>query len=150
MHLKAITPKNVGQSVDASLHWLRNQCDQNWFLLFDNADDVHLALQKFFPPCAFGNILITTRNAGLCLVATKDSHEEVKGMDPEDAKNVLLLRSQVEKTEKNQVLAAEIVKVSPLVCGLKKYISTNAQCRNYITLLWQSLRQVPLFAATHP
>jgi hypothetical protein len=119
MHLKAITPENVEQSVYASLYWLRNLCDQNWCLLFDNADDVHLPLQKFFPSCASGNILVTTRNAGLRLVVTQDSYEEVKRMDPEDAKNVLLLRSQVEKTEESHILAAEIVKVSHYAFGLE-------------------------------
>jgi hypothetical protein len=149
MHLKAMTPENVEQSIDASLHWLKNQCDQNWFLLFDNADEVHLPLQKFFPPCAFGNILVTTRNPGLRLVTTKDSYEEVKGMDPEDAKNLLLLRSQVEETEKNKVLAAQIVKVPYHVFWLRRHSLAETHCRNCIILFWQSLRQVPSFAAAH-
>jgi hypothetical protein len=116
MHLEAITPQNVEQSVDASLCWLRNQPDRNWVLLFDNADDVYLKLKTFFPPCAFGNILVTTRNRELRHLAAKGSHENVAGMDYEDAKNLLLLRSQVEETDKNKVIAAQIVQVSSLIC----------------------------------
>jgi hypothetical protein len=86
MDLMAITPGNVEQSVDASLRWLTNQRDGRWLLFFDNADDVHLKLKKFFPPCASGNILVTTRNRELRHYAAKGSDENVTGMDHEDAK----------------------------------------------------------------
>ena len=119
--LQGLTPGNIEESVDASLHWLSNQHNRNWLLFFDNADDVHLRLKTFFPSCAFGNILVTTRNQELCLLAVKGSDQKVTEMDHEDAKNLLLHCSQVEETENNKVLAAQIVQVS---CSLFSFEST--------------------------
>ena len=111
MDLKAITPGNHGQSVDASLRWLVNQRHGQWLLFFDNADEVDLNLKKFFPPCASGNILVTTRNQALRCYTTKDSDQNVTGMDRKDATNLLLRLSQAEETDENEELAAQIVQV---------------------------------------
>ena len=115
MDLKAITPGNVEQSVDASLRWLVNQRDGRWMLFFDNADDVNLKLKKFFPPCASGNILVTTRNRELRHYATKGSDQHVTGMDHEDATNLLLHLSQAEETDENKGVAAQIVQVFSII-----------------------------------
>ena len=106
-----ITPGIAEPSVNASLRWLENQRDRRWLLFFDNADDVHLSLKKFFPPCAYGNILVTTRNRDLRHYATKGSDQNVTGMVPEDATLLLLHLSQAEETDENKVLAAQIVQV---------------------------------------
>ena len=111
MDLMAITPGVAEQSVNASLRWLANQRDGHWLLCFDNADDVHLNLKKFFPPCAYGNILVTTRNRDLRHYATKGSDQNVTGMEHEDATLLLLHLSQAEETDENKVLAAQIVQV---------------------------------------
>jgi hypothetical protein len=111
MDLKTITPGHAEQSVQASLRWLANQSNGEWILLFDNADDVDLNLNTFFPPCASGNILITTRNRELRHYATNDSVQNVTSMEPDDAAQLLLHLSQAEETDENQILAAEIVKV---------------------------------------
>jgi hypothetical protein len=97
--------------VDACLHWLASQHGQNWLLFFDNADNVQLDLAAFFPACRFGNILITTRNPHLSIHADVDGDAKVTGMDPEDAKYLLLLISRSEKTDENEKLAELIVKV---------------------------------------
>ena len=115
MDLKAITPGNVEQSVDASLRWLVTQRDERWMLFFDNADDVDLKLKKFLPPCASGNILVTTRNRELRHYATKDSDQNVTGMDHEDATNLLLHLSQAEETDENKGVAAQIVQVFSII-----------------------------------
>jgi len=114
MDIMAITPGNVENSVDASLRWLTKQHDGHWLLFFDNADDVQLRLKKFFPACASGNVLVTTRNQELRHYATRtcrSSDENVMGMDSEDATTLLLHLSQAEETEENKVLAAQIVQV---------------------------------------
>src|SRR4051812_8385338 len=72
--LMTIAPGNIEESADASLRWLARQRNGNWILVFDNADDVKLGLQNFFPPCASGNILVTTRNPELRVHAGKDAH----------------------------------------------------------------------------
>ena len=111
MDLKAIRPENAQaeQSVDGILRWLANQQLGEWLLFFDNADDVNLNLNKFFPPCTSGNILVTTRNRELRQLEGSD--ENVKGMDDEDATNLLLRLSRAEETDENKALAAQIVQV---------------------------------------
>jgi hypothetical protein len=113
MDLMAITPVGIVEpSVNASLRWLANQRDGQWLLFFDNADDVHLTLKQYFPPCAYGNILVTTRNRELRhYAAAKGSDQNVTGMDHEDAALLLLHLSQVEETDENKVHAAQIVQV---------------------------------------
>jgi len=126
MDFKAITPGTAEQSVDSSLHWLANQQNGNWLLLFNNADDVHLKLKKFFPPSASGNILVTTRNRELCHYAAKGWDEKVTGMDHEDAKTLLLHLSQVEETDENKVLAAQIVQVFFHFFGLRNDVKLGS------------------------
>ena len=97
--------------MDASLRWLASQADRNWLLIFDNADNVELKLKKFFPSCSSGNILITTRNRELRHYTAKDADADVKGMDLEDAKNLLLVQARAERSEENITLAEAIVQV---------------------------------------
>ena len=100
--------------MDGVLQWLAGQIDGNWLLYFDNADDVNLKLKKFFPPCGSGNILVTTRNRELRHHTAKDADENVKGMDPNDAINLLLHQARAERNEDNIALTEAIVKVSSL------------------------------------
>jgi hypothetical protein len=107
----SMTPTYIEESVGACQRWLASQHGQNWLLFFDNADDVQLNLGAFFPPCRFGNILVTTRNPHLTIHAHEDGNAKITGMDPEDAKYLLLSMSQSEKNNKNEKLAEVIVKV---------------------------------------
>ena len=100
----------------ACQHWLASQSGQNWLLFFDNADNVQLDLAAFFPSCRFGNILVTTRNQHLSIHAGEDGDAKVTGMDPEDAKYLLLSMSQSEKTHESEKLAKLIVKVLLRIC----------------------------------
>ena len=97
--------------MEASLHWLASQTDRNWLLVFDNADDVDLKLKRFFPSCPFGNILITTRNRELRHYTDKDADVNVKGMDLNDAKKLLLVQARAESNAVNNALAETIVLV---------------------------------------
>ena len=110
--LEAIAPGNAKRSVDASLRWLASQTDGNWLLVFDNADNIDLKLNKFFPLCSSGNILITTRNRELRHYTAKEADAEVKGMDLEDAKNLLLVQARAESNVGNNALAETIVLVN--------------------------------------
>jgi hypothetical protein len=144
------TPTYIEKSVDACLHWLASQPGQNWLLFFDNADDVHLNLAAFFPACRFGNILVTTRNQHLSIHAGEGGDAKVTGMDPEDAKYLLLSVSRTEKKKENEKLAELIVKVLFMICFLDKYSQTNRGYRSYIVLHWLSLKlQVSFIAALH-
>ena len=127
MDLKGIRPENpqVEQSVDGILRWLANQQPGEWLLFFDNADDIHLKLKKFFPSCASGNILVTTRNRELRLCTAEGSDQKVTGMDDEDATNLLLRLSQVEETDENKVLAAQIVQVFSFFSCAEKWLNSS-------------------------
>ena len=109
--LEAITPGDGKGTVDGSLRWLASQTDGNWLLVFDNANNVDLKLKQFFPSCSSGNILITTRNRELRHYAAKDADADVKAMDLEDAKNLLLVQARVESSIGNNALAEAIVQV---------------------------------------
>ncbi|KAJ7292146.1 hypothetical protein C8J57DRAFT_1458652 [Mycena rebaudengoi] len=103
--LKIIAPAVVGGSAEASLHWLASK-QEEWLLLFDNADDVQLDISKFFPHCTFGNILITTRNQELCIHASAGSR--VSDMEAEDAKDLLLQLAYQDRSDKQEKLSSEV------------------------------------------
>jgi len=111
MDLEAIIPGSAKGAVNASLRWLASQTDGNWLLVFDNADNVDLKLKKYFPSCSFGNILITTRNRELRHYSAKDADAGVKGMDLDDAKNLLLVQARAQSNVENDALAEAIVQV---------------------------------------
>ena len=117
MDLKGIGPENAQDehSVDGILCWLANQRPGEWLLFFDNADDVGLQLNRFFPPSISGNILITTRNRDLRQLEGSD--QNVTGMDEEDATNLVLRLSREEETDENKILAAQIVQVCSFFFG---------------------------------
>jgi len=112
--------------VDASLRWLASQADRNWLLIFDNADNVELKLKKFFPSCSSGNILITTRNRELRHYTAKDADADVKGMDLEDAKNLLLVQARADRSDENITLAEAIVQVGTFIFFLNRDFCANA------------------------
>ncbi|KAJ7251633.1 hypothetical protein C8J57DRAFT_1352189 [Mycena rebaudengoi] len=66
--LKNIAVIKAGSSSQDALRWLASQ-QNDWLLFFDNADDPKINLNPFFPQCKHGNILITSRNPGLCVYA---------------------------------------------------------------------------------
>jgi hypothetical protein len=78
----------IGKTAADALKWLSHQHKQ-WLLVFDNADDLEINLQDWFPSCKHGNILITSRNPECCIHAP-DSNYEVSGMKPEEASHLLL------------------------------------------------------------
>ncbi|KAJ7441916.1 P-loop containing nucleoside triphosphate hydrolase protein [Mycena galericulata] len=99
--------KNAGTSGQDALRWLSSTPSQ-WLLFFDNADDPKIDLNQYFPKCSHGNILITSRNPGLCVYA--GAHSLVSDMEESDA-IVLLLTSAVQDiTLKNKEISAKIVK----------------------------------------
>jgi hypothetical protein len=100
--------KCAGQSSKDGLTWLAGKVDE-WLLFFDNADDPSINLNDFVPQCDHGNIIITSRNPGLCVYA--GSHSLVSDMEEDDAVALLLRGAIQENSPKNQELAIKIVKV---------------------------------------
>ncbi|KAJ7017488.1 hypothetical protein C8F04DRAFT_1200404 [Mycena alexandri] len=102
--------KFVGDSAQDALTWLQSK-HGNWLLFFDNADDPKINLNKFFPQCNHGNIIITSRNPGL---RTYGDHSPVSDMEDKDATTLLLQSAAKESSEENVQAAAAIVKVRDL------------------------------------
>ncbi|KAJ7814488.1 hypothetical protein B0H13DRAFT_1664770, partial [Mycena leptocephala] len=127
--------KNAGDSLQEGLLWLISQI-QAWLLVFDNADDPSINLQDFIPECDHGNIIITSRNPGLCVYA--GSEALVSDMEEEDAV-ALLLKSAVQRvTATTEQIATEIVKALyylPLaIVQAGAFISKSRNLGNYLEL----------------
>jgi hypothetical protein len=107
--LKSIaTAKTAGSTAQDALQWLKTTHEE-WLLFFDNADDPKINLNKFFPQCNHGNILITSRNPSLRVYA--GSHSTVSDMEEADAVELLLKSAAEDLTLENRMIAAEIVEV---------------------------------------
>ncbi|KAJ7765954.1 hypothetical protein DFH07DRAFT_938853 [Mycena maculata] len=99
--------KNVGDTPQDALKWLASK-HHDWLLFFDNADDPKINLNSYFPQCSHGNIVITSRNPGLCVHA--GLHSLVSDMEEVDAVELLLKSAAQETTLANKEIAFEIVK----------------------------------------
>ncbi|KAJ6545995.1 P-loop containing nucleoside triphosphate hydrolase protein [Mycena vulgaris] len=99
--------RNAGSTAQEGLEWLSSR-PAEWLLFFDNADDPRINLNKFFPHCKHGNILITSRNPRLRAYA--GSYSPVSDMEEPDAVALLLKSCAEEITARNKKLATDIVK----------------------------------------
>ncbi|KAJ7115212.1 P-loop containing nucleoside triphosphate hydrolase protein, partial [Mycena epipterygia] len=127
--------KSIGDSSQEALQWLRSK-QEEWLLFFDNADDPKLNLNNYFPQCTHGNILITSRNPGLCVYAS--SNFPVGDMEETDAVDLLLRSAAKEITESNKVTSAQIVKTLhylPLaIIQAGAFISKSGNLGSYLAL----------------
>ncbi|KAJ3829321.1 hypothetical protein F5880DRAFT_1470818 [Lentinula raphanica] len=71
----------------AGLHWLHTH-EKNWLIIIDNADDPKIDFKEYLPSCVHGNIIITSRNPELQVIATQS--EELQDLLPEEAMFLLL------------------------------------------------------------
>ncbi|KAJ7703586.1 P-loop containing nucleoside triphosphate hydrolase protein, partial [Mycena rosella] len=129
------TTKGVGDSFQDALQWLNSKPDE-WLLFFDNADDPKIDLNKYFPQCNHGNIIMTSRNPGLRVYA--GSHSAVSDMEESDAVDLLLHSAAQDTTDPNKAIAAEIVKVLcylPLaIIQAGAFISKSGRLDGYLAL----------------
>ncbi|KAJ7144353.1 hypothetical protein C8R44DRAFT_725297 [Mycena epipterygia] len=138
--LKAIANiKGVGESSQDALQWLRSKQDE-WLLFFDNADDPKIDLNSYFPQCNHGNILITSRNPGLCVYA--GSHSPVSDMEEANAVDLLLRSAAQDITDSNKATATQIVKMLyhlPLaIIQAGAFISKSGDLDSYLSLYEQN------------
>ncbi|KAF7347055.1 Nephrocystin-3 [Mycena venus] len=106
--------KKFGDSPQDGLLWLTSKAEE-WLLVFDNADDPSIDLNDFIPQCTYGNIIITSRNPGLCVYA--GSHSAVSDIEEEDAVTLLLKSAAQKATIGTEKIATEIIKVRQLSFG---------------------------------
>jgi hypothetical protein len=105
--------KGAGESLKDALGWLSRK-QEEWLLLYDNADDTTLNLHNYFPHCSHGNILITSRNRDTHHYAPSlKSNCKVSDLTPEDAKALLLRMAGMMdgQSKETEMLATIIVKV---------------------------------------
>ncbi|KAK7039318.1 FabD/lysophospholipase-like protein [Favolaschia claudopus] len=137
--LKLLAPMGSEDTAHQGLQWLASQ-QSEWLLLFDNADDPKLDIGKFFPPCSFGNILITTRNPEVCQHAELCLNGQVfrvSDLDVKDAKNLLLkLVGTKAQAPNKEELATAIVKelhcFALAVAQAGGYIYTCSKLTSYL------------------
>ncbi|KAF8150938.1 hypothetical protein B0H34DRAFT_666298 [Crassisporium funariophilum] len=94
LSLRGLSRKLTGtdRSAESVLHWLAD-LQEEWLLVFDNADGVPDVVQKFLPSGSRGNILITSRNRSLGRVTSFENSLELSQMEEEDAISLLLKAS---------------------------------------------------------
>ncbi|KAF8596369.1 FabD/lysophospholipase-like protein [Ceratobasidium sp. AG-I] len=99
----------AGTMPEDGLPWLASQ-EEQWLLVLNNADDPELNLHDFFPQCAHGDILITTRNQQMVAHTTGlESECRVGGMKPDDALQLLLKTSRADDREETIGIAKQLV-----------------------------------------
>ncbi|KAJ7825658.1 hypothetical protein B0H14DRAFT_2368852, partial [Mycena olivaceomarginata] len=101
-------------------------------LFFDNADDVQLDISKFFPNCAFGNILITTRNQDLIFHASEGADSKVSDMDPDDAKELLFTLSITQELHYFPLAVSQAGSYIQRQCTLRKYLELYPRHRDHL------------------
>ncbi|KAF8145953.1 hypothetical protein K438DRAFT_1629035, partial [Mycena galopus ATCC 62051] len=142
--------QRIGKTSEDGSQWLISQMEE-WMLVFDNADDPSIDLFAFFPRCAHGNIIITSRNPQLATYGPR-SHSRVGDLDEMNAIDLLLLRAAKDKTIETTQWASEIVKelsCLPLaIIQAGAYISKFNCLHQYLSLYRQNhakiLREHPI------
>ncbi|KAJ7698745.1 hypothetical protein B0H16DRAFT_1396407 [Mycena metata] len=125
--------KDFGNSPQDGLLWLTSKVEE-WLLFFDNADDPGINLNDYIPQCKHGNIIITSRNPGMCVYAGSDSL--VSDMEEADAVTLLLKSALQKATSRTEQIAAEIALHNlPLaVVQAGAFISKSRNLDGYLAL----------------
>ncbi|KAJ7252022.1 P-loop containing nucleoside triphosphate hydrolase protein [Mycena rebaudengoi] len=136
--------RSIGSEADDASLWLASSQDE-WLLIFDNADDPSIDLFNYFPQSSRGNILITSRNPEL-YVHAPDSHHRISDMEEEDAVGLLLASAMQSLNTETESLARDIVKALycfPLaVVQAGAFIARTGTLRKYLTMFEQNRAQL--------
>ncbi|KAF8598758.1 hypothetical protein BDV93DRAFT_450572, partial [Ceratobasidium sp. AG-I] len=98
----------AGNTPSEALEWLASQ-KERWLLVLNNADDTDLNLHQFFPECAHGDILITTRNQEMIAhTEGPESYCRVGAMRPRDALKLLLRISGADDKDETTEMATAL------------------------------------------
>ncbi|KAJ7463211.1 hypothetical protein FB451DRAFT_1494016 [Mycena latifolia] len=129
------TTKSVGDSSQVALEWLKSK-KAEWLLFFDNADDPKIDLNKYFPQCSHGNIIITSRNPGLSVYTS--AHCAVTDMEESDSVDLLFRSAAQNPMDHSKETAAQIVQTLchlPLaIIQAGAFISKSGNLDSYLAL----------------
>ena len=107
--LPAAQACGVDSSVESILQWI-SHIQEEWLIIFDNADDPSPEIvTKFVPSGNRGNILITSRNRSMGRVISFENCIEINQMEEQDAVNLLLKTSCLDALPEHLECAKEIV-----------------------------------------
>ena len=116
--------EDLGNTHQDTVDWLCGLSEE-WLVVFDNADDINLDIQHYFPPCSHGNIIITTRNVNLRIYA-EDSSCDTTRLSPNDALDLFLRVARLPSSDESTMkLAASFVKVHSPWYLYAKYFSSR-------------------------
>ncbi|KIJ90614.1 hypothetical protein K443DRAFT_659169, partial [Laccaria amethystina LaAM-08-1] len=110
-NLPAADSSGLDGSPESALHWI-GSLEENYIMVFDNADVLSPAeLKAYLPPGRGGNILITSRNSNMRNLTLPENSHEVTEMEEDDAIKLLLKASCRDPSSVVfQTEASEIVK----------------------------------------
>ncbi|KAJ7668190.1 hypothetical protein B0H17DRAFT_1248697 [Mycena rosella] len=138
--------KKVGKTPQDGLLWLSHH-HKEWLMVFNNADNIHLNLVRYFPSGSHGNIIITSRNPDLA----QHAHEQhkVDRMDVEEAADLLLSAAEYPLTvEETREIAKQLVqKLYCLPLAVSKAganISLSLGLHKYLELYENTTRRMKL------
>ena len=95
-------------SVEFVLQWMSG-IQEEWLIVFDNADVPVDVVKKFIPTGNNGNILITSRNQSMGKVISSENIIEISEMEETDAINLLLKASYLDASAEHIKVAKNIV-----------------------------------------
>ena len=76
-------------SIELLKQWMLSTDHEEWLMVLDNYDDVHMDIRKFLPIGFVGRILVTSRDRRI-IGSVADCGFELSGMGFEDAKHLFL------------------------------------------------------------
>ncbi|KAK0215929.1 hypothetical protein EDD85DRAFT_917001 [Armillaria nabsnona] len=129
---------SIGESVNDVRDFL-GRMQEDWLLIFDNADDPKVELSKYIPQCNHGNIIITSRLTEVNQMASPDAHLDFSDLEQSEAIHLLLKHAHQNTNNDNQQLAFDIVNTlgcqALAVATAGAYIATNPTCTlsNYLS-----------------
>ena len=107
--LSAAQNSGVDDSVDSVHQWI-SFLQENWLIVFDNADvPSPEVVEKFIPPGNRGNILITSRNRSIGRVVSFENIIEIKEMEEADAITLLLKAGHLDPFPEHLKVSKKIV-----------------------------------------
>lgn len=100
------------QTWEGALQGLAN-CKEPWLLVLDNADNVDVDYQQYFPPAALGLVLLTSRNIE-CRQYASIKYFDLPALPAAEARELLLRAAQI-PSDQYQTLEADADAVASLL-----------------------------------
>ncbi len=128
----------IGESVNDVRDFL-GRMQEEWLLIFDNADDPKVELSEYIPQCNHGNIIITSRLTEVNQMASPGAHLDFSDLEQSEAVNLLLKHAHQDSDNNNQQPAFDIVNAlgcqALAVATAGAYIASKSTCTlgNYLS-----------------